>query len=197
MLHLPAAPAAVLAASERPSLPLVGAAAAAACIAAHRPSSPLVGVLASGSAPGSASSLSRWQLAGEPERRRWRDGSGRRGRRLPRCRVLFLGRGRGRHNRDSSLALLLTGSPSSPPLARSAISFLAATLLALEVRCTPSPAQMLVPSTVVRSCGGDSLESKKLRRFMILANPVLSPIEAASSRHGAGELGGEFAGQAV
>ncbi len=52
---------------------------------------------------------------------------------------------------DSSLALLFTGSPSSPPLARSAISFLAATLLALEVRCTPSPAQMLVPSTVVRS----------------------------------------------
>ncbi len=34
---------------------------------------------------------------------------------------------------DSSLALLLTGSPSSPPLA---ISFLAATLLAMEVRCT-------------------------------------------------------------
>ncbi len=52
---------------------------------------------------------------------------------------------------DSSLVLLFAGSPSSPPLARSAISFLAATLLALDVRWTRSPAQMLVPSTVVRS----------------------------------------------
>jgi hypothetical protein len=42
---------------------------------------------------------------------------------------------------------------------------------------------MLVPSTVVRSCGGDLPEPKKLRRFIILAIPVLSPIEAASSRH--------------
>ncbi len=102
MFHLPAAPAAALAASERPSLPLVRAAAAAACIAAHRSSSPLVGVLASGS----ASSLSRWQLAGEPERRRWRDRSGRRGRRLPCCRILFLGRRRGRHNRLQSRSLV-------------------------------------------------------------------------------------------
>ncbi len=103
MLHLPAA---ALAASDRPSLPLVGAAAAAACIAAHRSSSPLVGVLASGSAPGSASTLSWWQLAREPERRRWRDWSGRRGRRLPHCRVLFLGRCRGRHNRLQSRFLV-------------------------------------------------------------------------------------------
>ncbi len=58
--------------------------------------------------------------------------------------------GAGAGTKDSSLALLLAGSPSSPPLTRSAISFLAATLLALEVRWTPSPAQMLVPSTVVR-----------------------------------------------
>jgi hypothetical protein len=35
---------------------------------------------------------------------------------------------------DSSQALLVTGSPPCPPLARSAMSFLAATLVALEVR---------------------------------------------------------------
>ena len=34
---------------------------------------------------------------------------------------------------DSSRVLLFAGSPSSPPLARSAISFLAATLLGLDV----------------------------------------------------------------
>ncbi len=98
MFRLPAAPAV---ASERPSLPLVGAAAAAACITAHRSSSPLVRVLASGSAP----SLSRWQLAGEPERRR-QNGSGWRGRRLPRYRGLFLGRRRGWHNRLQSRSLV-------------------------------------------------------------------------------------------
>ncbi len=99
LFRLPAAPAA---ASELPSLSLVGAAAAAACIAAHRSSSPLVRVLASRSAP----SLSRWQLAGEPERRRWRNGSGRRGRRLPRCRGLFLDWRRGWHNRLQSRSLV-------------------------------------------------------------------------------------------
>jgi hypothetical protein len=91
--------------------------------------------------------------------------------------------GAGAGTTDSSFALLLSGSPSSPPLTRSAISFLAATLLALEVRWTPSPAQMLVPSTVVRSWGGDSPEPKKLSKFISLALPVLSPIAAASSRH--------------
>jgi hypothetical protein len=59
--------------------------------------------------------------------------------------------GAGAGTTDSSLALLLAGLPSSPPLTRSAVSFLAATLLALEVRWTPSTAQILVPSTVVRS----------------------------------------------
>jgi hypothetical protein len=43
------------------------------------------------------------------------------------------------------------GLPFLPPWARSAMSFLPATLLAFEVRWMPSPAQMLAPSTVVRS----------------------------------------------
>ncbi len=59
--------------------------------------------------------------------------------------------GAGAGTTDSSLALLLAGSPSSPLLTRSAISFLEATLLALEVKWTPSPTQMLTPSTLVRS----------------------------------------------
>jgi hypothetical protein len=61
------------------------------------------------------------------------------------------GAGAGTGTTDSSLALLFSGSPSSPPLTRSVISFLAATRMALEVKWTPSPAQMLAPSTVVRS----------------------------------------------
>jgi hypothetical protein len=68
----------------------------------------------------------------------------------PAAAPLFLA-GAGAGMMDSSLDLLFAGSPSSPPLARSAISFLAATRLAFDVRWTPSPAQMLVPSTVVRS----------------------------------------------
>ncbi len=132
----PAAPAAELTASERPSLPTVGTTVAAARIAAHWPTSPLVGVVEAGSAP----PLWRRELAREPERRRRRDGSGRRSRRLPSCRTLFLA-GAGAGTIDSSLVLLFACSPSSPPLARSAISFLAATLLALEVRWTPSPEQ--------------------------------------------------------
>jgi hypothetical protein len=86
------------------------------------------------------------QLAGQPERRRHRLGRRRR-------------RGLRRFGRqgggidltgitDSSLARLLAGSAVSPPMTY-AIIFLAATLVAFEVRCTPSPAQMLVPSTVV------------------------------------------------
>ncbi len=63
--------------------------------------------------------------------------------------LFFAGAGAG--TMDSSRDLLFAGSPSSPPAARSAISFLAATRLAFDVRWTPSPAQMLVPSTVVRS----------------------------------------------
>jgi hypothetical protein len=62
--------------------------------------------------------------------------------------------GAGTGTTDSSRVRLAAGSPSWPPwppCARSAMSFLAATLLAFEVRCMPSPAQMLAPSTVVRS----------------------------------------------
>jgi hypothetical protein len=44
---------------------------------------------------------------------------------------------------DSSLALLVAGSCVSPPPAMRAISFVAATLVAFEVRWTPSPAQIL------------------------------------------------------
>ncbi len=43
---------------------------------------------------------------------------------------------------------------------------------ALEVRWTPSPAQMLVPSTVVRSCKGDSRGPKNSRIFKILASEL-------------------------
>ncbi len=57
---------------------------------------------------------------------------------------------------DSNLALLVAGSCVSPPQEMCAISFVAATLVAFEVRWTPSPAQMLVPSTVASSCKGDS-----------------------------------------
>jgi hypothetical protein len=63
MFLLPAAPSAALAASERPSLPLIGSAAAAAAVATHRSPSPLVVGVAAGSAPGSSSTLGRWQLA--------------------------------------------------------------------------------------------------------------------------------------
>ena len=100
--HLPAAPAAAPAASERPSLTLVGSTISATRTAAHRSTPPLVGVLA----PGSASSLRRWKLAREPEWRRRRDGSGRRGRRLPHCCSLFLDRHRGWHNRLQSRSLV-------------------------------------------------------------------------------------------
>ncbi len=61
------------------------------------------------------------------------------------------GAGTGTWMTDSSHVRLVAGSSSEPPPARSAISFLAATLQALDVMCTPSPAQMLAPSTVVRS----------------------------------------------
>ena len=47
----PAAPAATLAAPERPSLPTVGTTVAAARIAAHWPTSPLGSVVEAGSAP--------------------------------------------------------------------------------------------------------------------------------------------------
>ncbi len=57
---------------------------------------------------------------------------------------------------DSSLALLVAGSCVSP-------HFVAATLVAFEVRWTPSPAQMLVPSTVASSCKGDSSGPKNSR----------------------------------
>ncbi len=72
----------------------------------------------------------------------------------------------------SSLVFLEAGSLSWPQLVRLAISFLVATLLALEVRWIQSPAQMLAPSTVVRSCGEDSPEPKKLRMLISLAFPA-------------------------
>ena len=52
---------------------------------------------------------------------------------------------------------------------------MAATLAALEARCTPSPAQMLIPSTVVISCREDSDEPKKPRIFIALASPLQRP----------------------
>jgi len=82
---------------------------------------------------------------------------------------------------DSSLALLVTGSCVSPPPAMRAISFVA-TLVAFEVRWTPSPAQMLVPSTVASSCKGDSSGPKNSRIFRILASKVRAPAAAASVR---------------
>jgi hypothetical protein len=74
---------------------------------------------------------------------------------------------------DSSLALLLAALAVSPPMMQ-AIIFMAATLVALEVRCTLSPAQMLVPSTVVSSCKGDSSGPKNSSMFRILASVVQS-----------------------
>jgi hypothetical protein len=108
---LPAAPAATLAASVRPSLPTVGTTVAAARIAAHWSTSPLGRVVKAGSSP----TLWRRELAREPERRRRRDGSGRRSWRPP-----FFLAGAGAGTIDSSLVLLFAGSPSSPPLTRSA-----------------------------------------------------------------------------
>jgi hypothetical protein len=94
-------------------------------------------------------------------------------------RRLSLLAGAGTGMTDRSRVRLAAGSPSSPPWARSAMSFLAATLLAFEVRWTPSTAQMLVPSTVVKSWGRDSQEPKKLRILSNLAFPVRSPMAAA------------------
>ncbi len=49
---------------------------------------------------------------------------------------------------DSSLDLLLTGSSAPAPPSTISMSRRAATRVALDVRWIPSPAQMLVPSTV-------------------------------------------------
>ncbi len=73
---------------------------------------------------------------------------------------------------DSSLSLLVGGSCVSPPPAMRAISFVGATLVAFEVRWTPSQAQMLVPSTVASFCKGDSSGPKNSRIFKILASEV-------------------------
>ena len=83
---------------------------------------------------------------------------------------------------DSSLALLVAGSCVPPLPAMCTISFVAATLVAFEVRWTPSPAQMLVPSTVASSCKGDSSGPKNSRIFRILASEVRAPAAAASVR---------------
>jgi hypothetical protein len=83
---------------------------------------------------------------------------------------------------DSSLALLVAVSCILPPLAMRAISFVAATLVAFEVRWTPSRAQMLVPLTVTSSCKGDSSGQKNSRICRILAYEVRAPAAAASVR---------------
>jgi hypothetical protein len=83
---------------------------------------------------------------------------------------------------DSSLALFVAGSCGSLPPMMAFISFVAATLVAFEVRWTPSPAQMLVPSTVASSCKGDSSGPKNSIMFMIFASEVSSPAAAASER---------------
>ncbi len=84
---------------------------------------------------------------------------------------------------DSSRARLLAGLPPAPSVAMCCISFCDATLLALEVRWTPSPAHMLAPSTVVSSCKGDSSGPKNPSIFRILASDVRSPAAVASVRH--------------
>ncbi len=83
---------------------------------------------------------------------------------------------------DSSLALLVADSCVSPPPVMCAISFVAATLVAFEVRWTPSPAQMLVPSTVASSCKGDSCGPKNSIMLGIFASEVRVPAAAASVR---------------
>jgi hypothetical protein len=83
---------------------------------------------------------------------------------------------------DSSLALLVAGSCVSPPPTMCAISFVAATLVAFEVRWTPSPAQMLVSPTVDSSCKGDPRGPKNSRMLRIFASEVRLPAAAASVR---------------
>ncbi len=92
------------------------------------------------------------------------------------------GGGRPHRYHRFQLARLLAGLAVSPPMTY-AISFLAATLVAFEVRCTPSPAQMLVPSTVVSFCKGGSSRPKNSSTFGILASAVLLPAVAASDRY--------------
>jgi hypothetical protein len=143
----PAAPSAALAAPEGPYLATVGTPVAAAHVAAHWRSSPLV-VVVGGPDPRPRCDGGSW-----PESQSGVGGGTGRGGEVGGCPAaapLFLA-GAGAGTMDSSRNLLFAGSPSSPPVARSAISFLAATLLVLDVRWTLSPAQMLVPSTVVRS----------------------------------------------
>jgi hypothetical protein len=83
---------------------------------------------------------------------------------------------------DSSLARFVAGSCGSLPPMMAFISLVAATLVAFEVKWTPSPAQMLVPSTVASSCKGDSSGPKNSIIFMIFASEVSSPAAAASER---------------
>jgi hypothetical protein len=83
---------------------------------------------------------------------------------------------------DSSLALLIAGSCVSPPPAMCAISFVAATLVAFEVRWTPSPAQVLVPSTVDSSCKGDSRGPKNSSMLLIFASEVSLNVRAQVKR---------------
>jgi hypothetical protein len=130
LLHmLPAAPTAALAALERPSVATIGPSVAAARAAPLR-SPPPCGKGFGGrlQAHGGTAAADRIARAGG-------GGQGRGGVSddCPFAATFFLA-GAGTGTTDSSLVHLAAGSPSSPPLARSAMSFLVATLLALEVR---------------------------------------------------------------
>jgi hypothetical protein len=99
------------------------------------------------------------------------------------CAALAAGEGLARTGiTDSILALFVAGSCVSLPPMMTFISLVAATLVAFEVKWTPSPAQMLVPSTVASSCKGDSSGPKNSRMIMIFASEVRAPAVAASER---------------
>ncbi len=99
------------------------------------------------------------------------------------CAALAAGEGLARTGiTDSSLALFVAGSCVSLPPMMTFISLVAATLVAFEVKWTPSPAHMLVLSTVASSCKGDSSGPKNSRMFMIFASEVRAPAVAASER---------------
>jgi hypothetical protein len=121
---LPEASAAALAASERPSLSTAGTTVAAARTAAPRNSPLWVGFWCPDPRP-------RWDGGSWPENQSGGGGTDLGGE-VGGCPIVatFFLAGAGACTSDSSLVLLLASWPSSPPLTRSAISFLAATLLA-------------------------------------------------------------------
>jgi hypothetical protein len=173
----PAAPAAVLAALLVASVTASGAAVAAAWVAPGRPPPLYEGFWLLAPRPRcEGGSCTESQSGGGPGL-----GIGGGGVGCPLATSFFPAGARAGMT-DSRRVRLEAGSPSCPPWARSAISFLASTLLAFKVRWIPSPAQMLAPSTVVRSWGRDSQEPKKLRMLINLAFPVRSPAAAASNK---------------